>query len=140
MIQQLTQQLVREEGEVLHAYQDSMGLWTIGVGILIDERGGGISMDESRYLLANRLQTAIDCVKARWPWATALSDARFAVLVQMCYQMGPERLSHFTDTLALIEAGKYEDAAAAMLESKWAQQTPKRAHRVAQQMATGEWI
>ena len=25
-----------EEGEVLHAYQDSLGWWTIGVGHLID--------------------------------------------------------------------------------------------------------
>ena len=45
--------LIAEEGEKLSAYQDSMGFWTIGVGRLIDARkGGGISQEESRYLLA----------------------------------------------------------------------------------------
>ena len=35
------EQLRRNEGEVLHAYQDHLGFWTIGVGRLIDKRKGG---------------------------------------------------------------------------------------------------
>ena len=40
--------LIKEhEGVVKHAYQDSRGYWTIGVGRLIDEKlKGGLSDDE----------------------------------------------------------------------------------------------
>ena len=37
------------------------------------------------------------------------------------------------------DAGRYDEAADAMLKSKWATQTPNRAGRLAQQMRTGEW-
>ncbi len=48
LAQSITQQLRRDEGEVLHAYQDSLGYWTIGIGVLIDKRkGGGITKAES---------------------------------------------------------------------------------------------
>jgi lysozyme len=49
MVANIAEQLRRDEGEVLHAYQDKYGYWTIGVGRLIDARkGGGISVEESR--------------------------------------------------------------------------------------------
>jgi len=41
--------------------------------------------------------------------------------------------------LALIEEGKYTFAADNMLKSKWAEQTPARAKRLADQMRTGVW-
>lgn len=51
---ELTKQLRRDEGEVLSAYQDHLGYWTIGVGRLIDKRkGGGLTSEESDYLLGN---------------------------------------------------------------------------------------
>ena len=44
---------------VSHAYKDSRGYLTIGVGHLIDEElGGGLSEDEIDYLLANNLKVA----------------------------------------------------------------------------------
>src|SRR3546814_15181122 len=36
-----TKHLNREEGRIPHAYPDSLGYWTIGVGRLIDKRKGG---------------------------------------------------------------------------------------------------
>jgi lysozyme len=50
--------LEKEEGFVPHVYKDHLGYWTIGHGILVDERkGGGITIEESRYLLNNRPDT-----------------------------------------------------------------------------------
>jgi lysozyme len=57
----------------------------------------------------------------------------------MAFQMGTEGLLGFERTLSLIRDGKYENAAAAMLQSKWAQQTPARAKRMADQMRSGLW-
>ena len=53
--------------------------------------------------------------------------------------MGVTGFLKFKSTLALIKEGRYTEAATAMLQSKWAKQTPKRAARLAKQMLTGEW-
>jgi lysozyme len=57
----------------------------------------------------------------------------------MAFQMGVTGLMGFKNTLALVEQGKYQDAAENMLKSKWAQQTPARAQRISNQMRTGDW-
>ncbi len=57
----------------------------------------------------------------------------------MAFQLGTAGLLGFTNTLQLVQAGKYAEAGAAMLQSKWAQQTPNRAKRLAEQMRTGTW-
>lgn len=133
-------QLRRDEGEVLHAYQDHLGFWTIGIGVLIDKRkGGGITQEESEYLFLNRLREKERVLRNKLPWFARLDDARQGVLLNMAYQMGVEGLLAFKNTLAAVEAGDYKKAAEGMLASKWAQQTPARATRLAKQMETGVW-
>lgn len=133
-------QLKRDENEVLHAYQDHLGYWTIGVGILIDKRkGGGLRPEESEFIFRNRLKLIEAELANRIPWITNLDPARRGVLLNMAYQMGVAGLLGFKKTLATIESGHYQIAATEMLGSKWAQQTPARAHRLSQQMRTGDW-
>lgn len=133
-------QLKRDEGEVLHAYQDHLGYWTIGIGILIDKRkGGGLRPEESEFIFRNRLNLLDAELSDRLPWIARLDPARKGVLINMAFQMGVTGLLGFKNTLAMVEAGKYQDAAKGMLESKWAKQTPARAQRLSNQMATGEW-
>lgn len=140
LIQNLTDQLRRDEGEVLHAYTDHLGFWTIGIGRLIDKRkGGGITKDEAAYLLQNDIAKFTMALRARLAWFDGLDEARQGVLANMAFQMGIDGLLGFKNTLALIERGEYEAAAGGMLQSKWAQQTPERAARLAKQMATGVW-
>jgi lysozyme len=141
MIESLSKQLRQEEGEKLVAYQDHLGYWTIGVGRLIDGRkNGGISQEESAYLLANDINRAVSQLKAKYPWFDKLNDPRKAVLCQMVFQMGLVGVTAFKNTLANIEAGKYEEAASGMLNSLWAKQTPARAKRLAEQMRSGNWV
>lgn len=130
--------LVREEGEVLHEYKDQLGYSTIGVGRLIDRRGGGITREESRYLLANDIARKGRAAES-YPWFSALDENRQAVVVGMIFQMGPTGFASFRNTIACIEAGDYAGAAARMLKSKWARQTPARAKRMAQIMESGKW-
>jgi len=56
----------------------------------------------------------------------------------MAFNLGTKGLMKFKNTLALIQAGKFDDAAHAMLASKWASQVGIRATRLARQMQTGE--
>ena len=137
---ELIRQLKGDEGVIPHAYQDHLGFWTIGVGRLIDKRkNGGLRPDEISYLLNNDIDDRINELNKRLPWFQNLDDARKGVLLNMSFQLGVEGLLGFVNTLKLIEAGKYENAAHAMLQSKWAKQTPQRAERMAEQMRTGLW-
>ena len=136
----IAQQLRDEEGEVLYAYQDHLGYWTIGVGILIDRRkGGGLRKEESDFILRNRIKIITAAVEKALPWSKNLNDARKAVLVGMAFQMGLDGLLGFKNTLKMIEQGKYVEAGAGMLNSLWARQAPARAKRMAKQMETGQW-
>jgi lysozyme len=136
----IIQQLKNEEGVIPHAYQDSLGFWTIGVGRLIDQRKGGLLYpDEIEYLLANDVKRKTDGLIAALPWFHLLDERRQAVLIQMAFQMGLKGLLAFSTTLSHVRVGRYDEAAVAMLESIWAKQTPERAKRLSKQMETGEW-
>jgi lysozyme len=140
MLEELTEQLRRDEGEVRHAYQDHLGYWTIGIGRLIDKRrGGGLTKEECTYLLENDINKRHKELQQRISWFNNLDDPRQGVLLNMAFQMGVEGLLGFKTTLKCIEAGKYEDAAENMSKSLWASQTPIRANRLIKQMITGKW-
>lgn len=140
MIQSIYDQLRRDEVEVLHAYTDSLGYLTIGVGRLIDERrGGGISEDESDYLLHNDVKRVTAALANKLPWLANLDDVRQAVFTNMAFQLGVAGLLSFRNTLACAERGDWAGTAKCMLDSKWARQTPERARRLAKQIETGAW-
>lgn len=133
-IQQIVEDLKRHECLRLHAYQDHLGYWTIGYGRMIDERkGGGISEAEAEHLLAND----IDRIAARLQHERGFRNAPFTVkraLANMAFQLGIAGLLSFKRMWRALEQQDYERAADEALDSKWADQTPDRAHEVA------EWI
>lgn len=140
MNQNLIKQLRDEEGEVLSAYQDHLGFWTIGVGHLIDKRKGGtISPYISSLLLESDIADKASDLDKSLPWWRDLDDGRQAVLLGMAFQMGINGLLGFKNTLAMVKSGNYAGAANGMLNSLWAKQTPARAKRMSEQMRTGEW-
>lgn len=137
---EITRLLRGDEGEILHAYPDHLSYLTIGVGRLIDKRkGGGITAEESAYLLANDIARKTAELDARIPWWKNLDDARRGVLLAMAFQMGVDGLMGFKNTLAMVRMGDYLGAANGMLNSLWAKQTPERAGRMADQMRSGQW-
>lgn len=134
-------QLKRDEGTVYYAYQDSKGYWTIGTGILIDKRkNGGLLPEENEFILNNRIRLKREELIKRIPWVTGLDPIRFAVFLNMSFQMGVDGLLGFKKALLLASVGKYAMAAIEMLDSKWAKiDSPSRAERLAKQMETGVW-
>lgn len=135
---QLIAELRRDEGVVRHAYQDSLGYWTIGVGRLIDRRrGGGLSEAEIDLLLANDMAPVEAGLDARIAWWRGLDPVRRRVLANMAFNLGVEGLLGFHGTLPAVREGRYEDAAAGMLRSKWAGQVGARAVRLAAMMRAG---
>lgn len=128
-------QLRVDEGFVPHAYQDSLGYWTIGVGRLIDKRrGGGISEDEAEMLLTNDLAKTEGELLGELPWVARLDSARKQVLVNMAFNMGMPTLLTFRATLAAVQRGDYATAANQMVKSKWYGQVGNRAKRLVAMM------
>lgn len=132
--------LEAEEGRVDHAYQDNLGYWTIGVGRLIDKRRGGrLSDAEIDLLLANDIKAKIAGIE-QWPAWQAVKDdpVRTTALISMAFQLGIEGLAGFKNSLRLIAEKQWQAAADNLLQSLWAKQTPNRAKRVTQMIATGK--
>lgn len=134
----LLQQLRRDENEVLHAYTDSLGYITIGCGRMIDARkNGGITQAESDYLLQNDIDKVTSQLEKNLAWFGNLDKTRQDALKNMTFNMGIGNLLKFKQTLAYLEQGNYDAAAAEMLHSVWAQQVGDRAKRLSEQIKTG---
>lgn len=131
----LANQLVIDEGLRLKPYQDTVGKWTIGVGRNLDDVG--ISKPEAMMLLGADIDAACAALDKSLPWWRGMSDARQQVLANMCFNLGIERLLGFKNTLAAMQAGRYDEAANGMLASKWALQVGQRARRLADMMKKG---
>ena len=148
-LETLMKQLIRDEGLVPHAYKDSLGFLTIGVGRLIDARkGGGLSREEIMYLLHNDILKHTKAITDHLYWADPIiiGSARFTALINMHFQLG-DGLWKFPKMLAALERKDYDEAARQALETnpdvigdEWSEQTPERAKRVAEQLRTNKWV
>lgn len=134
---ELRKQLIRHEGLKLKPYKDSVGKLTIGVGRNIQD--AGISVSEAELLLDNDIRRCEGQLRGVLPWTQNLDPVRFDVLVNMCFNLGLAGLLKWRPTLALIEKGDYEGAAARLLEGKWARQVKSRAVELAQQLKSGQY-
>jgi lysozyme len=141
-------QLVREEGKVLHVYPDSEGYLTIGVGHLVDKRLGGQIPDSiAMELLQLDVAAAKDDISTFLPWTDILDEPRMAVVIQMRFMLGMPRLLKFQRTLKAIKEGRYDDAAEHLLDSEMARRQKElagdretRCERMARQLRMGVWV
>lgn len=133
----LIDQIKRQEGFRSHPYTDTEGKLTIGYGFNIAPDGPGLSEDECDAVLAIKLTKTARALALVWPHLERMDQPRASVLVNMTYNMGVAGLMGFHRMLAMIEAGNYEGAAAAGLESKWATQVGQRAVDLMEQLKTG---
>lgn len=131
-IHQMKAELIRDEGLKLKPYRDTVGKLTIGVGRNLDDVG--ISEAEAATLLESDIARTAKALDLNLPWWITLSEERQRVMLNMAFNMGIRGLLGFKNTLAAIQAGKFEDAANGMLASKWAGQVGNRAQRLAQMM------
>ncbi len=134
-IAQLKTQLRIDEGEELHPYTDTVGKLTIGVGRNLTDRG--ISEVESDFLLTNDIAMIQADLNHVMPWWAGLSDNRQLVVANLCFNIGLTRLLGFKNFLAAARSGNYTEAAAELLDSKWATQVGARATRLAKLMEQG---
>jgi lysozyme len=131
----IREQLMRDEGCVATAYQDSVGVWTVGYG---HNLAVPLSHEAMQQILQDDLEEATESAMLL-PEYAGLSDARKGVIVNMIFNLGPVGYSRFVHFRHSLTTGDYDRAATEMLDSTWATQVGARATRLATQMRTDEW-
>lgn len=125
----LHKMLKQDEGFMPTVYKDTLGFSTIGYGRMID-KGGGLTENEADYLLENdivRVETELDNT---FPWWRNCPDNVQVAMANMCFNLGLKKFKGFKNTLALLKAGAYNEAADNAMLSLWAKQVGDRAKRV----------
>lgn len=135
----LAKQLIKKhEGLRLKPYKDSLGYLTIGYGRCLDKNP--LKQHEADYLFESDFNEALRQVKENFKFFNYLTPARQTVLIDMCFNLGINKLKGFVNTLKCIERGDYEQAADNMLKSLWAEQVKGRAIILSDMMRTGEFV
>jgi lysozyme len=149
--------LSRDEGERLTPYRDTKGLWTIGIGHLIDDgkplpRILRITKAESRAWFDDDVQWAIDLVHELFPQTTwhgwnSFEDVRMRALVNMAFNRGETHMRESTTITpailfalqdTLTPSPRWAAAAEAIRNSPWAAVIGQRAERLAYMLETGK--
>ncbi len=133
----LRAQLPIDEGEVDHAYQDSEGYWTIGIGHLIDPRvGGKVSKAVIDLMFGEDMATAEIEARRLFHNFGTLSEHRKAALCNLSFNLGFLRLSKFVRFIDAVNAERWDDAGKELRDSKWYTQVKTRGERIAMQIET----
>jgi lysozyme len=126
------------EGRKNFAYQDTRGIWTVGVGHNLQAKP--LKDDAITLIRDGDIQDARTACEAIFPGLFAtFSEPRQAALIDMVFQLGPAGVHGFSGMIAAIQIGDWDTAAADALASRWAQQTPARAQMNAEILRSGEW-
>ncbi len=145
--QKLREQLKKHEGVRKFVYDDITGNSideacfvrgkpTIGVGRNLADRG--LDETEIEFLLDNDIN---DCIAEaqKFRWFEALDPVRQAAVTELVFNLGLTRLSGFKKFLNFMNEHRYTQAAAELLDSKWAQQVKGRAVTISNMVKLGEW-
>ena len=139
----LIEMLKVHEGVETHAYRDTVGKMTIGVGRNIDADDGlGLSMQEVEYLLGNDIERVEQELVGALPWTIDLlviDSPRFDALVDLCFNLGLPRFLNFVKALDACANEDWERAADEFMDSRWAKQVGNRAVEITEMIRTGEY-
>ena len=126
----LLERLEQVEGYRSHAYRDSGGTLTIGIGANI-ETGPGIPKAVAIHWALAVVAESCNTFARDWPDYRRVLEPLRAGLCDASYQLGPEGLEGFRNTLPAIAAGRCADAVKGIEGSAWARETRNRADRLA---------
>jgi len=133
--EKLINQLIKHEGIRLKPYLCTAGKLTVGVGRNLEDNG--ITYEEAVMMLGNDINRCDKELRENFAWFEGLDWTRQNVLIDMCFNLGINRLKKFRKTLALIEKGDYLTASEEMLNSRWAVQVKGRAKTLSRLMKDG---
>ncbi len=130
------------EGCKLEGYTDSLGKWTVGYGHLITDTdewlkrrpNHAISQAEADQLFEEDWRIAAEGAQRLCEHHGVQphdDEPRFWVLVEMTFQLGQAGLRRFSNMWNSAGQGAWAETALHALDSRWMEQTPRRARRLA---------
>ena len=131
----------KDEGYEEKLYKDSLGNLTGGWGHHFVE-GSSLPVYIWDIIFNHDFNAACDTVeKLMYGYGVPpLNHPRKSVLINMAYNLGYDKLRHFQRMFQALSREDYADAAAEMLDSKWAEQVGGRARKLATMMRTGRYL
>ena len=141
-INQLREDLERDEGCVNEIYLDHLGYETFGIGHLVkysdEEYGWSVGTDVSeervREVFEEDVQTVLsDCEKLYVQWEHLPEEVQL-IIANMMFNMGYTRLSKFKGMKRGVDSRNWEEAADEMVDSRWYRQVTNRADRLVVRM------
>lgn len=118
----------KHEGLRLLPYEDTVSKMTIGYGRNLSDNG--ISAQEADFLFNNDFER---CKKelSEYSWYVDQPLNVQGALINMCFNVGINRLLGFKKMIAALSAKDYSKAAKEALDSQWATQVGQRAKDIA---------
>ena len=121
----LSDMLIKHEGKRNKPYECTAGKLTIGVGHNLDDKP--ISRDVAMLMLQDDIDDCIQDLQKNIMCFDALPPNVKEALINLCFNMGINRLLQFKKTLGYISTQDYNKAAEELLDSRYATQVGKRA-------------
>ena len=134
----MKEQIKRHEGEVLEVYEDSLGYLTLGVGHLIKKSdpeygqpaGTPVSQEVVDMYYADdfdkHVEETIHVCENNNIVFDALPENIQHVLVNMCFNLGANRLGKFRNMLYAVSTSDWKEMANQMEDSRWFGQVGRR--------------
>ena len=141
-IEQLREELERDEGIIYKIYNDHLGYATFGIGHLVLESdpeygaplGTAVSEERCYEVFEQDVQTVLsDCEKLYEDFYDLPEDAQL-IIANMMFNMGLTRLSKFKGMKRGVDARDWETAADEMVDSRWYTKVQRRADRLVVRM------
>jgi lysozyme len=133
----LIEDLKRDEGLRLQAYQDTRGVWTIGYGHTPAVEGAVWTPEAAAIQLEADVDRTLAEMDRELSWWRGLDDIRQDAMANMAFNLGVGGLLTFHHMLEALEAHDWHTASAQMLLSRWAEEVEDRAARLAFMIRTG---
>ncbi|AWV97515.1 glycoside hydrolase family protein [Arcticibacterium luteifluviistationis] len=146
--EELRNYIVSNEGLRQRAYNDSLGIPTIGVGFNLNRHDANwrlselglnyehvyygrqeLTIDQINHLLDSDLDNSISSVQKLFPNFNQFSSKRQIVLVDLVFNLGINRLSTFVKMIAAINEGNWQTAAKELENSNYYTQVGRRGIR-----------
>ena len=134
----LAEKLIRKhEGKRNRAYQDSKGIWTIGIGHNLESNP--ISDEAIEQILKDDI-TDVEQWLNTLQWFYDLDNVRQAVIIDMTFNLGRRGLMGYHRMIKALKEKNYLHAASEILDSKAGRNLKSRYGELAEIMRKGEVI
>lgn len=128
MSETLEQMIERHEGCRYVPYIDSVGVQTIGIGHNLHKP---LRREAVELIRNHDIEDAKNDCLHHFPWYADLTEKRQWAMIDLCFNMGVNRLKGFKNFLLAMSLGDYDSAAGHLLDSLYAKQVKGRAREIA---------